>query len=382
MKNPLSISLYIHIPFCVKKCHYCDFYSIPYNESLADDFIEALLLEWKLVKKKHSLENVSIDTIYFGGGTPSIFTMGQWKKIVECLIKKLSFAKGYEWSIECNPDSFSIESASFWLDSGATRLSFGIQSLIDKELLFLGRVHNAKQALDALNSPSVERFKSVGADLMYGLPGQTTDSLHITLDTILSLPVVRHLSAYELTIGERTRFGKHRSLLPLPAEETDAAMTESILRQSREHGFKRYEISNFSLPGHRCKHNEAYWRHRPYIGLGPAAHSYMPPRRRSNAALTDRYIELLRDRTLPIDFEETVDAKALAREMIFLGLRTAEGVNEADFKSNAGLEFASLARMPLLEKFVQNGMIEHTAPFWRLTERGMLFADGIASELF
>jgi oxygen-independent coproporphyrinogen-3 oxidase len=108
----------------------------------------------------------------------------------------------------------------------------------------------------------------------------------------------------------------------------------------------------------------------------------MPPRRRSNAALTDRYIELLRDRTLPIDFEETVDAKALAREMIFLGLRTAEGVNEADFKSNAGLEFASLARMPLLEKFVQNGMIEHTAPFWRLTERGMLFADGIASELF
>jgi oxygen-independent coproporphyrinogen-3 oxidase len=353
-----------------------------YNESLADDFVNALMIEWELVKEKYSLENVQIETLYFGGGTPSMLTKGQWKTIVERLVKKLPLAPAYEWSIECNPDSFTEEFARFWLDSGVTRLSFGIQSLDDRELRTLGRVHDARQALLALCLPLLERFKSVGADIMYGIPGQTAASLRSTLETVFSMPMVRHLSAYELAIGENTRFAMHRKLLPLPSEDSDNAMMELILRHCREHGFERYEISNYSPPGHHCRHNEAYWRQTPYIGLGPAAHSYMPPCRFSNIKSVREYLSRINNRTLAVDFTEKLGVSEIAREMIFLGLRTAQGVNEREFKAVIGLPFASAARTALLNKYIDRGMIRHEPPHWKLTDRGMLFADGIAGELF
>jgi oxygen-independent coproporphyrinogen III oxidase len=376
-----SLSLYIHVPFCAQKCNYCDFYSVPYNESAGNGYVDALLLEWKLIKEKYSLENASIETLYFGGGTPSILSLGQWKTIIHTFIQPLRFVRNCEWSIECNPDSFSSETAVLWLDSGVTRLSIGIQTFDDHELRLLGRIHDARQARKLIENPVLLKFKSIGADLMYGIPGQTQGSLESSLNNILDKPVIRHLSAYELTIGEHTDFGSRRGLLPLPSEETIVAMTEMITQKTANRGFKRYEISNFSLPGHRCRHNEAYWRHKPYIGLGPAAHSYLPPRRFSNSNSLAEHIVKLHGRELPTGFSEILDTAALSREMMFLGLRTDQGVNESDFYLRTGRDFASSARLPALAGFVGKGMMEHSPPYWRLTNKGMLFADAIAREL-
>jgi oxygen-independent coproporphyrinogen III oxidase len=379
-----SLSLYVHVPFCARKCNYCDFYSIPLEASLADEYLDALLIEWELLKKKYSLEGIPIETLYFGGGTPSMLSLGQWKRIMEKFIRPLAFTSSYEWSIECNPDSFSGETALLWLDSGVTRLSIGVQSLIDRELAFMGRVHNAGQALDLLEHPLLLKFNSVGADLMYGIPCQTLDSLTFSLDTTLGAESIRHLSAYELTLNEHTDFGKRRSrgLLPLPSEETAAAMTETVKQKTCARGFEQYEVSNFSPPGRHCRHNEAYWRHKPYIGLGPAAHSYLPRQRFSNVGSLDDYTNRLRGRELPTGFCETLDAAALSREMVFLGLRTKQGVNETDFRAMTGMAFASTARLPAIERYVRKGLLEHSPPYWRLIGKGMLFADAVARDLF
>ena len=318
-----SLSLYIHVPFCARKCNYCDFYSVPFNESLIDSYVSALLVEWKLIKDAYSLHDIPIQTLYFGGGTPSILPLRQWKRIIEHLIRPLHFAPDYEWSDECNPDSFTSEIASLWLDSGVTRISIGVQSLNDEELRSLGRVHNARQALACLENPLLSKFKSTGVDLMYGIPRQTLDSLEASLMTILALPATRHLSAYELTISSPTDFGRRRGMLPLPSEDAVIAMTEMISQKTFERGFEQYEISNFSLPGHECRHNEAYWQHAPYVGLGPAAHSYLPPRRFSNVSSLDAYTTKLREQELPTGFSEALDAAALSRELVFLGLNEA-----------------------------------------------------------
>ena len=365
----------------MKKCNYCDFYSESINESIADDYIGALCVEWTLVKEKYSLENLPVETLYFGGGTPSLLTLRQWKKLIEKLVKQFHFLPDYEWSIECNPDSFSPETASFWLDSGVTRLSIGIQSLDDNELRLLGRIHTMQQAMGLLDNSILKKFASIGADLMYGIPSQTPASLEMTLDKTLAAFPLRHLSVYELTINKHTDFGRRRASLPLPSEETTIAMTETVLEKTHAHGFEQYEISNFSLPGRHCRHNEAYWRHTPYIGLGPAAHSYLPPCRFSNCSSIIDYEKALRAGKLPINFSETIDVAALSRELVFLGLRTKQGVDETKFSSMTGSDFTSEERLPTLEAFATNGMIEHKPPYWSLTTKGMLFADAIARDL-
>jgi oxygen-independent coproporphyrinogen III oxidase len=380
-KNMQSLSVYIHVPFCMRKCNYCDFYSELLKQSVADDYIDALCIEWTILKEKYHLENIPVKTLYVGGGTPSLLTLGQWNKLIEKLVKQFHFVPDYEWSIECNPDSFSPETAAFWLDSGVTRLSIGIQSLDDNELRLLGRVHTSGQAIDLLNNPVLLKFASTGADLMYGIPGQTPASLGMSIDKTLSALSLRHLSVYELTINLHSDFGKRRATLPLPSEEATIAMTEIVLEKTHGRGFEQYEISNFSIPGHHCKHNEAYWQHTPYIGLGPAAHSYLPPCRFSNCSSIVDYGKALGAGKLPTNFSETIDAASLSREMVFLGLRTNQGIDETKFRLMTGVDFASTKRLPTLETFVCNGMIEHKPPFWSLTRKGMLFADAIARDL-
>jgi len=376
-----SISLYIHIPFCVKKCRYCDFYSEQYTTDIADEFVEALIVEWELVKEKYFLNDMPIVTLYFGGGTPSILSEAQWKRVAAGFIRTLNLSKNYEWSIECNPESFSEETAALWLDFGVTRVSIGVQSANEKELTILGRKHTARRALEVLNSAAVSRFGSVGADLMYGITGQTLQSLHASLDAVLSYSNVKHLSAYELTIADHTPFGIHRANLNLPDEDTVATMTCLVKETAAAKGFDQYEVSNYARKGHRCRHNEAYWMHRAYIGLGPGAHSYMPPRRFSNTKNVYSYIAGLKSRMLPVDFEETIDTAALAREIIFLRLRTAQGIHESDFRTMTGSNFASGRRMPFVQRFISRGMMEYSAPYWKLTDQGLLFADAIARDL-
>lgn len=374
------ISLYIHIPFCVRKCHYCDFYSVPYDASLADDFIKALAREWDMKKKSHHLENATIHSIYFGGGTPSLLSIHQWRQIKSVLIDRLILASDVEWTIESNPESFTEEKALLWHSMGVTRLTIGIQSLNDDELRFIGRPHTADEAKAVLTSPVLFKFKSIGADLIYGLPLQTVSSFAHSLETVLSTDAVRHLSAYELSVAENTEFG-HRPDLPLPSEDIVYDMASLLFSVAKKHGFERYEISNFAKKGHRCRHNEAYWNHSLYLGLGPGAHSYLPPVRWANVKSVKQYISLLNDFKQPVDYSETLDREKVIAETIFLGLRTADGVDETAFKNAAGEEFYFGKRAAVLDEAIKAGLIAADNGRWTLTEQGMLIADAITRRL-
>jgi oxygen-independent coproporphyrinogen-3 oxidase len=378
---PDAISLYIHIPFCAKKCRYCDFYSIPYDTDGAGRFITALAAEWELVKQEFKLDNTRIRTVFFGGGTPSMLSLSQWETVGRLLMKKLSLSPGCEWTVECNPDSFTEDKAGLWLSLGVTRLTFGIQSLDDRELGFLGRRHVSAQALAALDSPILTNFKSIGADLMYGLPGQTVLTFENTVAAILSHPVVSHLSAYELTINPATPFGRHCAKIPFPEEDEVLDMAKMLYGQCRTQGFDRYEISNFAKPGHRCRHNEAYWDHSPYIGLGPAAHSYIAPHRFANTRDVSRYISDIGSGKKPLEFTETIDMDNLIPEMIFLRLRTSDGLDENEFSSKTGYGFYSGARAAALDELARDNFISYEKPRWSLTEQGMFMADAIAKKL-
>jgi oxygen-independent coproporphyrinogen-3 oxidase len=307
-------------------------------------------------------------------------SLKQWETINNRLIKQLNLADDVEWTIECNPESFSEEKAELWHYMGVTRLTFGIQSLNDDELRILGRPHSAEQALLAINSPPLRHFKSVGLDLMYGLPSQTKESFEKTLNAALSAPIVRHLSAYELTICKNTSFGKAKDL-SLPSEETICDMARMLFRTCRKAGFERYEISNFARAGHRCRHNEAYWDHSPYAGLGPAAHSYIHPLRWANACDVKRYISKLNGNQRSVDFSETIDKDKLVSEMILLRLRTIDGLDEEIFKKMTGEDFYSGKRINVLKKLQQDKIITYKKPRWTLTEVGMFFTDAVVKKL-
>ncbi len=253
-----SVSLYIHIPFCKSKCRYCDFYSIKYETELADRYIDSIIAEWDLVKKKLKIQEPLIDTIFFGGGTPSILSIEQWSRLGQ-FINGLNLADDLEWSIECNPESFSPEKADLWASLGVNRLTIGVQTLNAEELSFAGRVHSKERALEVLMDSSLRKFGIVGVDIIYGLPLQTRESLVNTIRSCIEIPYVKHCSVYELTLSEDTSFGRHRSILPLPGEDSVYEMSKVISSTLECRGFLQYEISNYAKSGYRCKHNEVYW---------------------------------------------------------------------------------------------------------------------------
>ena len=202
-------SLYIHLPFCRSKCRYCDFHSIAAHDELIDGYLDAVAREWEL---RTGDTPVELTSIYIGGGTPSLLSAAQWERFRSLLLGKLPLSANVEWTVECNPESFTEEKAHLLADTGVNRLTFGIQSMNDRELATAGRPHRSHEALETLESDVLNRFRSVGVDVIYGLPGQTPTSFSDTLHLLLGMPVVKHLSAYELTLAPETPFGKHRSL--------------------------------------------------------------------------------------------------------------------------------------------------------------------------
>ncbi|MBN1575292.1 MAG: radical SAM family heme chaperone HemW [Chitinispirillaceae bacterium] len=375
----MRCSLYIHIPFCFSKCRYCDFFSVAGHDDLIDEYLEAVAGEWKLYERNTPIE---LTTVYIGGGTPSFLSIAQWERFGKMLLKQLPCVSGAEWTVECNPESFSAEKASALAAVGVNRLTLGIQTLDDRELRLIGRPHTSRQAMEVLDNPALLRFNSIGIDVMYGLPGQTIGSLNRTLHALLDRPIVKHLSAYELTIAEHTPFGRHRSILPLPEEDAVSAMTGALHAAASDHGFKQYEVSNFSRDGFRCRHNSGYWDHVPYIGLGCAAHSYLHPRRFWNIGDIIRYCSMVKSGAFPVEREESIDAAALAREMAFLGFRRNDGLNEEAFREKTGMDFRRWAGEDRLQRFIDDNLVVYQRPLWRATARGMFAADYLARELF
>jgi oxygen-independent coproporphyrinogen-3 oxidase len=382
MESASQLSIYIHIPFCVSKCRYCDFYSIKYDSSLADHYIDALTEEWELLCREKQLSEPTITTIYFGGGTPSLLSLKQWQKIGESLLCRFNRDSLVEFSVECNPDSFNTELASLLFKLGVNRITFGVQSLCDRELRTAGRVHDAQTALNVLHQQCLKNFHSVGIDLIYGLPGQSVDSLQTTLQELTASEYVNHISAYELTITENTAFGRHSRILPLPDEDTVYEMTSMVRDYLLQKGFEQYEISNFAKKNYRCIHNEAYWDHRNYIGLGCAAHSYLHPYRWANVSNIEEYLKGISENKLPNSFNEFIDTETLAKEMLFLGLRRTDGINIGVFEERTGREFNALVDIKKIEMFISKGWLQHKDSGYLVTSSGLLFADTMARELF
>jgi oxygen-independent coproporphyrinogen-3 oxidase len=334
-----------------------------------------------MVRAEHDLGEHAVDTVYFGGGTPSILSPAQWRALRASLLDRVTVSPGCEISLECNPESFSEDKARLWLKGGVNRLSIGVQSLDDRELRFLGRPHDAKTALGVLGSPVLEKFGSVGADIIYGLPGQSSESLGRILDEVLAFDAVSHLSAYELTLSPESPLGRHRRLLPLPSEEEVVDMVNLIVGRCAAHGLARYEISNYARPGSECRHNLACWQHRPYVGLGPGAHSYLPPTRCANVKGTGSYVSMIEAGKLPREFEERLGKRETVDEMIMLGLRTVEGVDERRFRDTAGDEFCGGGRETVIADLVARGRMHHSEGRYYLTPQGMLVADACVRAL-
>jgi len=393
----MDLSIYIHIPFCVRKCRYCDFYSVPVDDlspadniSLVNQYIDALRLEWKSHKSNGLLDDMTVKTIYVGGGTPSILDIDTWNRLDAKLFSLIDKRQLTEWSVECNPESFNTDKAQAYAKSGVTRLTFGIQSLDARELSICGRAHSAERAREVLGDDRLAGlFDSIGVDIIYALPGQTAGTLNNTLASLLSIQSVKHVSAYELTIADDTPFGRHKKILPLPHQDSSASMYELINKRCAERGMVQYEVSNYALPKHESVHNKAYWSHKPYIGLGTSAHSYIHPKRWSNVADVNQYVSSISSTSFPsnisrpnvIDFEESISQQELSREIIFLGLRNIGGIDEHDFAARTGISLHADGRKKLLRKYADSGFLKKSGHKWIPSSKGMLFADMMALEL-
>jgi len=323
-------SLYLHIPFCERKCLYCDFYSV---ENL--DAMEAFLLAIEREINCYSAlaAGTTIDTIFFGGGTPSLLTPSQLERLLRMLHEKYTIHPGAEVTLETNPGTVSVEKLIAYRTLGINRLSIGIQSLRDSELAWLGRIHDARTAIACVEYARRAGFGNVGIDLIYSLPGQETSQWNETLQKAVGLGP-DHVSAYSLIVEDNTplsRLVASRQVSPNPAER-EAELFEETMSVLNRHGFEHYEVSNYARPGMRCRHNYAYWTHASYLGFGPSAHAFWmrgdPPRpsRWANVAGIGEYTRRLESNESALIFEEVLSRQQLFNEQMFLGLRS-DGVD-------------------------------------------------------
>ena len=368
------LSLYAHIPFCVRKCPYCGFFSTRYDPALADRYLRALRED--LAMNAPLLDGRPISTIYIGGGTPSTLSPAQFTSLFDCLLGEAAgFSTGTEVSVEVNPGTASPELFSRLRDLGVTRLSIGVQSLSDEVLCALGRVHGAAEARQTVAMARAAGFENIGLDLMYAVPGQTAGHWAETLDDALRL-APEHLSVYSLSIDEGSRFSDDACLgrLVLPSDEVAADLYSMACDRLERHGYRRYELSNFARPGFTCKHNLNYWSHGEYLGIGAGAWSYLHGVRWANLCSVEGYIGRIARRDPVRSFEERPSPAEAASEALFLGLRTAEGVDLERFAACHGGE-RSASLLAAAERQWSTGLYEVHAGRLRLTQRGMLLAD-------
>lgn len=362
-KQPLS--LYFHIPFCTRKCPYCHFYVIPNNPKHRQELLEGLLLEWEQVRQK--LAGFEIVSIYFGGGTPTLFGVEPIHRILE----QISVANDCEITIEANPEDVTLSLMEGYKKAGINRVSIGVQSLQDDSLQILERTHNSNKAVQAIHDTYQAGISNISIDLMYELPDQTPQSFAKTLSRLESLPIT-HLSLYNLTIEPHTAF--YKRTLKLPSDQDNFAMLNMAVEHLEKIGLKRYEISAFARPGCESRHNVGYWTARPFFGLGPSAFSYFNGKRFRNCANINKYLQVLKAGESPVDFEETLPYPQNVHELLAVELRLLKGVDLAHF--DIPLETKST-----LDRLIDDKFLVIESKRLRLTEKGRLFYDTIASEI-
>ncbi|MDY3905614.1 MAG: radical SAM family heme chaperone HemW [Lawsonibacter sp.] len=373
-----TLGIYIHIPFCRSKCDYCDFYSLAGREDRMDAYQKALLAH--IAETAPLAQGIPVDTIYFGGGTPSFYGDKRLRELLAAIRKQFQVAENAEVTLEANPDSVDLKSLRRLRKAGFNRISIGMQSACPEELAAIHRPHTAKQVDEAVAAAKKARFKNLSLDLIYGLPGQTMDSWKATVEHALSL-IPQHLSCYGLKVEEGTPLAARVAEgEQLPDDDTQADLYLWTVGRLQRAGLPQYEISNFAKPGFESRHNLRYWLTKPYIGFGPGAHSDFGGRRYSFVRDLDGYIDgVLRGGAI-IDSEELIPQRERGGEYLMLRLRTARGIEEWEYRGNYFMDFAPLERR--LEEFQTQGWAKKTEEGrWRLTPRGFLVSNQLIGDL-
>ena len=369
--------IYIHIPFCKKACHYCNFHFSTQTEYI-QEFTHALVAEIKLQKKYLT---TPIETIYFGGGTPSLLKKAELEMIIEALKANFNLAPHFEFTIEANPDDIIEQLASDWLTLGVNRLSIGIQSFQAASLAWMNRAHSVEQSHAAIKIVQAAGFKDISADLIYGTPYLSDEDLMADIVTLIQYKV-NHISCYALTVEEKTAL--HSMITKKQIEDIDttkqARQFEIIVSALTAAGFEHYEISNFAMPGARSKHNSNYWNQVPYLGLGPAAHSFNGDQRQWNIANNSLYFQSIKNKLVPFELEN-LSLTQKFNEYMMISLRKSEGFSTHYIKDVFGEKYEAYV-MSTSPKYIALGQLKPTEKGYTLTKEAKFFADGIASDFF
>lgn len=366
--------LYIHVPFCVSKCAYCSFYSIK-SIDLIPKYLLALQKELNFYGKYFR----SFDTIYVGGGTPSLLSCGQIAAIFSSIYKTYKIAADAEVTLEANPGDISVEYLKELKSIGINRLNIGIQSFNDNLLKFLGRRHSAKEAIAAINAARQAGFDNLGIDLIYGVHGSGIKSWENTLRKAVSFSP-EHISCYQLSLDEQTPLYKRyiRENFHRLKENQELKFFLTTSEFLEDAGYNHYEVSNFArAEKFQSKHNIKYWRHVPYLGLGPGAHSFLGSRRWWNKPSVSDYIENIIEGKMPLDSSETLSLDQLQLEALFLGLRTAAGIDLSLCQKKYGLDLLT-EKKQVIEKLLESGLVNLEKGSLKPTRYGLAVADSLA----
>jgi oxygen-independent coproporphyrinogen-3 oxidase len=369
--------IYIHIPFCRRKCTYCDFYLVT-NLNIVDKFISNLLKEIELTAPLYN--NEKYDTIFFGGGTPSLLPPDKLEEIITALKNNYTISDNCEITIEANPEDFFEADFNQYKAAGINRFSFGVQSFIDEELKFLTRMHTANQAENVIRECR-KVFDNVSCDIIYSLPEQTKENLKYSLDKIIELNIP-HVSAYTLIFEEQTKLYTllQKNLVVQNQDSVESDLYSYVSDFLIENGFNHYEVSNYAKSGYQSKHNLKYWSYENYIGLGPSAHSLHNGKRWNNFRDIIKYNIYLQDEKLPIENEIILDKKMMKMEFIMLALRSA-GVNYERYDKLFNMNFADEYKNSISE-LAMNGLGKISDINFKLTEKGYKLTDEIVAKYF
>ena len=370
--------IYIHIPFCRQACTYCDFHF-----STSTQTVDAMIvsIEQEIILRKNYLEDEIVQTIYFGGGTPSLIDTHLIKSLLDVVHREYNVNPGTEITLEANPDDLTEEKSEGLIQAGINRLSIGIQSFSDDDLKFMNRAHDSGQALSAVKNARQAGFKNISIDLIYGIQQSSAEQWEKNLDVALNLGV-EHLSCYALTIEPRTALAdmiRKKKAAPTDDEKT-ALDFELLMKRAGEVGFEHYEISNFARDQKYSRHNTSYWQRKKYLGVGPSAHSYNGDSRQWNVSNNQQYIRSLKENIIPFEIEELSESNKF-NEYILTSLRTMWGIDISLMEK----EFSHLRKEELLgqiQNFIKEGMIMPAGNNFILTNEGKFFADRVAREMF
>lgn len=369
--------LYIHIPFCVKRCAYCDFFS---NTDLSRREEVVAALSEELTLRSSYLRGAPVETIYFGGGTPSLLEAEDFRLIFDTIEDTFLRRKFQEVTLEANPDDLSADFVKMLKEFPFNRISIGIQSLQDDELKMLNRRHTAAEAIAAVAQCRIDGLDNISIDLMYGLPGQTLESWADTLQQALQLHVP-HISAYHLTYENGTRLWQQKEkgeVIPV-TEETSLAMFELLIDRLETAGYEHYEISNFALPGKASRHNSSYWKGIPYLGVGPSAHSFDIGSRQWNAASLSQWLGGIQSGAGSFEREE-LDEETRYNEMIMTSLRTYWGLSLNAIEREFGKKYRSYC-LDNASEHLKHGTLSLQGDRLKLTREGIFVSDSILSDL-